>query len=80
TGVFYTNASLADVSAGLNEIIKGRSVIPQDLSQSLMGMDNEDESDQLTIREREVLQTLLSGSTNLDIANQLFVSESTIKT
>ena len=42
--------------------------------------DNHDDNEQLTIREREVLQTLLTGSTNLDIANQLFVSESTIKT
>jgi LuxR family transcriptional regulator of csgAB operon len=80
TGVFYTNANLADVSSGLNEILKGRSVIPQDLYQSLMSINHDDDSEQLTIREREVLQTLLSGSTNLDIANQLFVSESTIKT
>ena len=39
-----------------------------------------DGTDNLTIREREVLQALLTGCTNIDIANQLFVSESTIKT
>ena len=39
-----------------------------------------EDTEPLTIREREVLQALLTGSTNLDIANQLFVSESTIKT
>ncbi|QIR14282.1 LuxR C-terminal-related transcriptional regulator [Shewanella aestuarii] len=79
-GVFYTDTTLADISHGLNEILKGRSAIPQDLHQSMLNIDNEDDTDQLTIREREVLQALLSGSTNLDIANMLFVSESTIKT
>jgi DNA-binding NarL/FixJ family response regulator len=79
-GVFYTDSSLAEISIGLNDIMKGRRVIPQDLLRSMMDDDNHDDNEQLTIREREVLQTLLTGSTNLDIANQLFVSESTIKT
>ncbi|MCL1068197.1 LuxR C-terminal-related transcriptional regulator [Shewanella olleyana] len=79
-GVFYSDADLAEVSSGFNEILKGRSIIPSDLHKSLMSEDVDDESEHLTIREREVLQALLTGSTNLDIANQLFVSESTIKT
>ncbi|MCL1113978.1 MULTISPECIES: LuxR C-terminal-related transcriptional regulator [Shewanella] len=79
-GVFYAETSLTDISLGLNDIMKGRSVMPPELLDSMMNDDNEAESDQLTIREREVLHALLSGSTNLDIANQLFVSESTIKT
>ncbi|MBB1427895.1 helix-turn-helix transcriptional regulator [Shewanella sp. 11B5] len=79
-GVFYSDASLAEISQGLNEILKGRSVMPQGLQRSILNDEHDDDSEQLTIREREVLQTLLSGSTNLDIANQLFVSESTIKT
>ncbi len=79
-GVFYADATLTDISFGLNDIMKGRSVMPSELLDSMMNDDNEAESDQLTIREREVLHALLSGSTNLDIANQLFVSESTIKT
>ncbi|MCC4831428.1 LuxR C-terminal-related transcriptional regulator [Shewanella sp. 10N.7] len=79
-GVFYCDAELSQVSSGLNEILKGRSIIPNDLHKSLLSDIADDESEHLTIREREVLQALLSGSTNLDIANQLFVSESTIKT
>lgn len=80
TGVFYIDANLSDISSGFNEILKGRRVIPNDLHRSLLDTETDDESENLTIREREVLQALLSGSTNLDIANQLFVSESTIKT
>ncbi|WP_394129964.1 LuxR C-terminal-related transcriptional regulator [Shewanella maritima] len=79
-GAFYADTSLLEISAGFNELLKGRSVFPQELQQSITSNDIEDDSEQLTIREREVLQALLSGSTNLDIANQLFVSESTIKT
>ncbi|WP_350431148.1 LuxR C-terminal-related transcriptional regulator [Shewanella sp. H8] len=79
-GVFYADSSLSEISLGLNNIMKGRRVIPQELLHSTASDENDDDSEQLTIREREVLQTLLSGSTNLDIANQLFVSESTIKT
>ena len=80
SGVFYSDATLTELSNGFNEILKGRTIIPQDLHPSQLNDDNQDDNDPLTIREREVLQALLSGSTNLDIANQLFVSESTIKT
>jgi len=80
-GVFYNDLSLETIGKELNGILRGRNYIPAELS---AGSGNEDfcheESDSLTIREREVLQALLSGSTNVDIANQLFVSESTIKT
>ncbi|WP_144206952.1 LuxR C-terminal-related transcriptional regulator [Shewanella donghaensis] len=80
SGAFYTDADLAEISSGFNEILKGRSIIPIDLHKSITNDDTDDDSEHLTIREREVLQALLTGSTNLDIANQLFVSESTIKT
>ncbi|AZQ10219.1 LuxR C-terminal-related transcriptional regulator [Shewanella khirikhana] len=79
-GVFFFDASLAEVGEGLGEILKGRSQLPAQLLRNANGDDYEEDSDKLTIREREVLQALLSGSTNLDIANRLFVSESTIKT
>ncbi|WP_076409300.1 LuxR C-terminal-related transcriptional regulator [Shewanella sp. UCD-KL12] len=80
-GIFYSDASLEEVGEGLGNILRGKSVIPAQLTQpnsdDLVSVEG---SDNLTIREREVLQALLSGSTNVDIANQLFVSESTIKT
>jgi DNA-binding NarL/FixJ family response regulator len=80
-GVFYLDAGLTEISLGLSNILRGHRVIPPQLANGV----NDDfglfeDTEPLTIREREVLQALLSGSTNLDIANQLFVSESTIKT
>ncbi|AQS36748.1 transcriptional regulator, luxR family [Shewanella psychrophila] len=80
-GIFYCDASLEDVGQGLANILRGKSVIPAKLIHSSGDeQSNLEGSDNLTIREREVLQALLSGSTNVDIASQLFVSESTIKT
>ncbi|WOT03855.1 response regulator transcription factor [Shewanella youngdeokensis] len=79
-GVFYGNASLGDIGAGMDLIIKGQRSIPAQLDELQTPNTEEDGDPELTIREREVLQVLRSGSTNVDIANQLFVSESTIKT
>ncbi|GIU15032.1 LuxR C-terminal-related transcriptional regulator [Shewanella sp. MBTL60-007] len=80
-GVFYSDASLESIGEGMAEILKGKVVIPQSVIESSSSKDPvSDNVETLTIREREVLQVLRSGSTNIDIANRLFVSESTIKT
>ncbi|MCK8046674.1 LuxR C-terminal-related transcriptional regulator [Shewanella sp. 1CM18E] len=80
-GVFYADASLEQIGEGMAEIVKGKVIIPQSLIESNNAKDAvTDDVETLTIREREVLQVLRSGSTNIDIANKLFVSESTIKT
>lgn len=80
-GVFYSDVSLETMGEGMSEILKGQVVIPQSLIDSSENKDLVlDNVETLTIREREVLQVLRSGSTNVDIANKLFVSESTIKT
>ncbi|WP_299806057.1 LuxR C-terminal-related transcriptional regulator [uncultured Shewanella sp.] len=80
-GVFYSDASLEVIGEGMAEIVKGKAVIPQTIIEANSGKDPALENvETLTIREREVLQVLRGGSTNIDIANRLFVSESTIKT
>ncbi|RTR32171.1 LuxR C-terminal-related transcriptional regulator [Shewanella atlantica] len=80
-GVFYNDLSLEVIGKELSNILRGRAYIPAELNVGSPEEElNHEESESLTIREREVLQALLSGSTNVDIANQLFVSESTIKT
>lgn len=80
-GVFYSDASLDSIGIGMSKIVQGQTSIPDEFSRAhLNDVEEDEESDTLTMREREVLQVLRSGSTNIDIANQLFVSESTIKT
>jgi DNA-binding NarL/FixJ family response regulator len=77
--VFYRNTTLEQIGRSLICVLRGQTIIPEEL---LSPADPEllEGGDNLTIREREVLQALLTGSTNMDIATQLFVSESTIKT
>lgn len=80
-GVFYSDATLDSIGIGMSKIVHGQTAIPDEFNRAhLKDVEEDEESDTLTMREREVLQVLRSGSTNIDIANQLFVSESTIKT
>lgn len=55
----------------------GRSVLAPAAAESLMSRRQED---QLTGREIEVLQQIAAGGTNRSVAQQLVVSESTVKT
>ena len=79
-GVFYNDVSLEVIGKALSQVLRGNISIPAELIANSENGYLIEQSDNLTIREREVLQALLRGSTNVDIANQLFVSESTIKT
>lgn len=70
-GLLYSDASLSTINHSINEILDRGAVIPQDLCNSVMNINN-DNSEQLIIHEREVLQRLLSDNTNLGIANHYF--------
>ncbi len=77
--IFYHDASLEQIGSALMDVVHGQTIIPAALLNHMEQQANS-VTDKLTIREREVLQALLRGSPNIDIAKQLFVSESTIKT
>jgi DNA-binding NarL/FixJ family response regulator len=46
----------------------------------VLGQMRREEQDPLTEREKKVLQLLAAGASNKQIAAQLFISESTVKT
>lgn len=76
-GIFHCDCSLADISNGLIAILRGETIISE-------GIINERKLSagyaNLTQREHEVLLSLLSGNSNDEIAEKLFVSERTIRT
>ncbi len=76
--VFYPEASLAQLGRGLDIVQKGGCDIPFELQSRLAK--GELSGDVLTFREREMLQALLAGLSNQQIATSLYVSESTVKT
>ena len=80
-GVFYCNSSLAEVSDGLAAIMKGGTIIPANIinKQEPHG-EGQGDGTHLTQREQEVLLSLLSGSSNGEIAKKLFICERTIRT
>lgn len=84
-GVFYHTETEPRLIDGLNMIMKGECYFSQKLASYLITHSgnyryNSAESSMLTQREREILNKLRVGSSNLEIARALFISENTVKT
>ncbi|MFN0074752.1 MAG: LuxR C-terminal-related transcriptional regulator [Chloroflexota bacterium] len=81
-GLLDSDASSPQIRAALRAVAVGFTVIPQELGGQLMlPRSREDESDtpDLTVREREVLQLVAAGLPNKGIAHRLSLSEHTVK-
>ncbi|MDP5253138.1 MULTISPECIES: LuxR C-terminal-related transcriptional regulator [unclassified Vibrio] len=87
-GVFQTDDSLERVCQGLKAIVIGENWLSRRFSQQLLDylqttrsdiLEPNTEVSSLTKRERQVLISLKQGQSNMDIAQNLFVSEHTIK-
>ncbi|MCG2835955.1 LuxR C-terminal-related transcriptional regulator [Photobacterium sp. WH77] len=85
-GVFYTSDSLDLLSEGLLKIQSGELWFSRKLCQELISEYRSTQANipklsvELTTREKEIMQLLVSGASNLQIAESLFVSENTVKT
>lgn len=83
-GVFYETVEQANLLQGLRELLSGGNWLPREVMQKLIDEYRSAPRMQakrisLTRRERQILKMLLEGSTNLEIATVLGVSEYTIK-
>lgn len=85
-GIFYHNESPTQISKGLQRIVDGENWLPRKVMSQLLhyyrhvlNTHTAPITVDLTIRELEVLRCLQSGSTTIQIADDLFVSEFTIK-
>ncbi len=87
-GIFDSKDSIEHVCDGLKAISKGENWLPRGLINSLISYyetkvpkdsDEVEISAELTRRELEILQSLKTGGSNIEIADMLFISEHTIK-
>ena len=85
-GVFYESDDIEVISQGMKKIIGGEIWLSRDITKKIIFSYREKQdgilttSVSLTEREKEILKLLSLGSSNIDIANAIFVSENTVKT
>ena len=84
-GVFYITEEEDRVVGGLQGILRGECYFSQKLASYLITHSgnyryNSSESALLTHREKEILNKLRIGASNIEIARSLFISENTVKT
>ena len=84
-GVFYVTEDEERVVYGLQGILRGECYFSQKLASYLITHSgnyryNGTESALLTHREKEILNKLRIGASNIEIARSLFISENTVKT
>ncbi|KAA8666315.1 LuxR C-terminal-related transcriptional regulator [Vibrio gigantis] len=85
-GLFYSTEQKDKIARGLQEVIDGDNWLPRKVTNQLLfyyrNMVNTNTTPtnvDLTIREIQVIRCLQSGSSNTQIADDLFISEFTVK-
>jgi LuxR family transcriptional regulator of csgAB operon len=85
-GVFYESDDIKVISQGIKKIISGEIWLSREITKEIIFSYREKQDGilttavSLTEREKEILKLLSLGSSNIDMANSLFVSENTVKT
>jgi len=79
-GYLLKDAPRAEIYRAIRAAARGESVLHPAVAARVLGQMRREEQDPLTEREKKVLQLLAAGASNKQIAAQLFISESTVKT
>ncbi|MCZ8501864.1 LuxR C-terminal-related transcriptional regulator [Vibrio lentus] len=85
-GLFYNTEEKAKIAKGIEEVINGDNWLPRKVASQLLfyyrnivSTNTTPTNVDLTIRELQVIRCLQSGSSNTQIADDLFISEFTVK-
>lgn len=78
-GYILKEALSEDISYAINLVVRGKKYYDPEITGSGDSDKKSNNIDQLTDREKDVLRELGKGNSNLEIANKLFISESTVK-
>lgn len=78
SGYVLKNATQEELTDAVETVIKGKMYLSEDASQALRKEENPDIV--LTRREKEVLELIADGMTNIEIAQKLFISVTTVDT
>jgi DNA-binding NarL/FixJ family response regulator len=78
SGYVLKNATGEELKEAIETVIKGKVFLSEDVSQTLRK--EETPNIVLTRREKEVLELIVDGMTNIEIAQKLFISVTTVDT
>ncbi|WP_299685785.1 LuxR C-terminal-related transcriptional regulator [uncultured Vibrio sp.] len=85
-GLFYQTVAKDKIAHGLQQIVDGENWLPRKVTNQLLfyyrnivNINTTPTNVDLTIRELQVIRCLQSGSSNIQIADDLFISEFTVK-
>lgn len=80
SGYLLKNASFAEIKDAVREVMEGGSPMSMRIARKITeSFRRQAPSEPLTKREKEILEMICQGKNNQSIANELFVSKSTVK-
>lgn len=80
TGYLLKDAPREELFRAIRAAARGETVLAPSVATQLLGRVRDPQPDVLTPRELDILRLVARGATNRDAAQQLFISEATVKT
>jgi DNA-binding NarL/FixJ family response regulator len=78
SGYVLKNATQSELMEAIHTVIKGKQYLSFDAATTLRKPDKENNVPVITRREKEVLELIAEGMTNIEIGQKLFISASTV--